>query len=750
MLGCKRSLLALVLLATCGSPAAQAQLAWNERPKLFEPLRPLTQKESDRRESLKLFALGALYAREDRLLEAIEVFEKAGKLDPDATEILKTLIPLYIAVDRGADAMAATRKVLDLDPDDYEVWYLYARQLKAQGKTKEACASLQRGLAIGALKEHPEAAEPMYLLLGVLRENKDELAKAAEAYRQAAKILDHPDAIIEVAPLSRAAVALRAAELYEKIGGIYLKAKQYEEAVAAYRQAQARYPDGAGRLHFNLALVYEKQGSPSQALSSVESYLRLLPQGLEAYELKIKLMKALHRDAEILPWLKQASQNDRFNVGLKLLLARSYTQAQQTLQAEKIYADLAAKAPSAEVYRGLFRLYVDERRLGPGRALILLDKTVADAKNPPPLNGVNLAPAQADAMVTALRDDAVLAGELVRFAFKFHRSTQRPARLNDETMRLLAALAERQRQLEEAETFYRECLRTRMPQTEHTLYSGLLRVLRKQRKYDDIIKLCREGLVQSPGSQLMFYHDLALALAHKGQIDQALTEVERGLVNAADAARFAFRQLKVSLLTMAERFDKAEAECQAMLKEAHQPGEMLDVHYLLSTVYSSAHRLGKAEEELELVLKMDPTNPTGNNDLGYIWADQGKNLKRAEEMIRRAIELDRRQRKHAATVESDEDNAAYLDSLGWVLFRRGQLESARHELERAIALPDGDDPTIYDHLGDVYYRLEQFERARTAWRQALTLYERDRLRTMDQKYKDLKRKYKLLDSARQP
>jgi len=749
MLGCKRTILSLVLLATAALPVAWAQVSWYERPALFVPVRPLTPKELAHRESLKLYALGCLYAREDRLLEAVETLEKAHKLDAEAGEILKTLIPLYVATDRNGDALAATRKVLDLDPQDYEVWYMYARQLKAQGKIKEACAALKRGVAVGAVKEHPEVAQPMYLLLGLLHENNDEPVAAADAFREAAKILDHPEALIEVAPLSRETLALRAAELYEKIGAMYLKAKQYEQAVAAYRLAQARFPDGGGRLHFNLALVFEKQQDAPAALRSVEAYLRLLPQGLEAYELKIKLLKALSRAGEILPWLEQASQNDRFNVGLRLLLARSYAQARQSFEAEKIYTDLAAKSPSAETYRGLFHLYVDEPRKGPGRALTLLDQTIAEAKNPPPVSGPAPA-AQAEAMIAALRDDAPLAQELVKFAFSTNRFRARNAKLNDQTLHLLAALAERQRQLEEAENFYRECLRHPLPNTEHFLYSGLLRVLRKQRKFDDIVTLCRKGLDQASGSHLLFYHDLARALARQGKTDLALAEVERGMVNAPDPARFAFRQLKVSVLTMAERIDNAEAECQAMLKDYHQPGELLDIRYLLSSVYSTAHQLPKAEEQLQLILKMDPNNATASNDLGYIWADQGKNLKQAEDLIRKAIELDRQSRKRAATVDSDEDNAAYIDSLGWVLFRRGQLESARRELQRAVTLPDGDDPTIYDHLGDVCYRLQQIDNARTAWRQALTLYERERLRTMDQKYKDLKRKYKLLDSARQP
>jgi tetratricopeptide (TPR) repeat protein len=536
---------------------------------------------------------------------------------------------------------------------------------------------------------------------------------------------------------------VRAAELYEKIGSMYLKAKQYDDAIAAYRKAQARSPDGAGRLHFNLALVFEKQGSLSRALDSVESYLRLLPQGLDAYELKIKLMKALGKDADILSWLEQASRNDRFNVGLKLLLGRSYAHSGKASEAEKVYVELASKSPSAEVYRGLFRLYVDERRLGPGRALTLLNTTLEEAKLPPP-PGPNPAPAQADAMIMALRDDARLARDLVKFA---HERWQ--AGLSAQTLLLLAALADRQRQLPESEKFYRACLKNPPENAEGAICSGLLRVLWKARKYDDIVKLCRQVLVKFPAAA-SFHADMARALAIQGHFDQALVEIERGLSQAAGPDRFRLRYAKVRVLTIAERFDKAEAECQGMLKDALQPGEMLDIHYILSNVHSSAHRLSRAEEELKLVLKMDPDNATANNDLGYIWADQDKNLKQAEEMIRKAIELDRRARKQPAAAESDEDNAAYVDSLGWVLFRRGRLESARHELERAVTLPDGDDPTIYDHLGDVYYQLRQFDRVRVAWQQALTLYERDRLRTMDQKYKDLKRKYKLLDSARQP
>jgi Flp pilus assembly protein TadD len=208
------------------------------------------------------------------------------------------------------------------------------------------------------------------------------------------------------------------------------------------------------------------------------------------------------------------------------------------------------------------------------------------------------------------------------------------------------------------------------------------------------------------------------------------------------------KRQRIAILTQAERFDQAVTEATALLKDVTQPGDVFDVRHLLSNVYSAARRFPEAEEQLELMLKMDPNDATACNDLGYIWADQGKKLKEAEELIRKALELDRKRRATTGPtvgVDAEGENAAYIDSLGWVLFRRGDFEGARRELERASAMPDGDDPVIWDHLGDVYHRLEMTERARTAWQHALGLYEQDGRRRADQRYRDLKQKLKLLE-----
>lgn len=114
---------------------------------------------------------------------------------------------------------------------------------------------------------------------------------------------------------------------------------------------------------------------------------------------------------------------------------------------------------------------------------------------------------------------------------------------------------------------------------------------------------------------------------------------------------------------------------------------------------------------------MNPEEAGANNDLGYLYAEQGKNLDKAEAMIRKAL---------VSTQEDSESYRAYLDSLGWVLFKRGKAKEALKELTKAVEIMtaeterDGTNPdaTILEHLGDVHFHLHELEKAGDAWRQA--------------------------------
>jgi tetratricopeptide (TPR) repeat protein len=342
-------------------------------------------------------------------------------------------------------------------------------------------------------------------------------------------------------------------------------------------------------------------------------------------------------------------------------------------------------------------------------------------------------------MLGALRDDGDMVRSLIDTAYPEAASGQ----LKFDTLYFLAVMADKQRKAVEAERFYRQCLKDKKAQANETvLYGGLVRTLMKARKHEAVVEVCEQGLKTAKNTNPhLFLNEMARAQASLHRYDEALGTVDRALKTAGNG-ELAFKMLRVRILTMAERFDAAEADCNALIKSHDRPAEVIEIRYLMSNVYSSAKKQEAAETQLQMILKIDPDNPTVNNDLGYLWADQGKNLEIAEGMIRKALDMDRSQRRRNPNLaaDDDKDNAAYVDSLGWVLFRRGQIDEARKELERAAALDGGEDPVIYDHLGDVYLRLRMRMQANQAWQRALELYKQGVRGNDEERVREIQRK----------
>ena len=94
------------------------------------------------------------------------------------------------------------------------------------------------------------------------------------------------------------------------------------------------------------------------------------------------------------------------------------------------------------------------------------------------------------------------------------------------------------------------------------------------------------------------------------------------------------------------------------------------------------------------------------NYLAYMWAVKGINLDKAETSVNKALEQQPR-------------NAAYLDTLGWILFKQNRYDEALSSIMAANA--DQDDPTIADHLGDTLNALDRTEEALIHWKRSFAL-----------------------------
>ena len=268
---------------------------------------------------------------------------------------------------------------------------------------------------------------------------------------------------------------------------------------------------------------------------------------------------------------------------------------------------------------------------------------------------------------------------------------------------------------------------------------------------------------QSQRSRVSLYDNYlkGLCYAEKGEYLKSLEELERAKAN--DPQSIHIRLKIASVLISLNRFDEAEAllkeakkidpdnldlslalifvysysednddleiEYEDFLNNAHEqkpkdigiseylaqfyfykkrPQEAIEVYekilelnpdhaealFWLGNLYENSGQRNKALEMWERGIKIEPTSAPLLNCLGYTYAQEGVKLNLAEEMVRKAL-------------EEDPENGAYLDSLGWVYYKKGDLEKAKEYVLKAIDLIK--DPDVYEHLGDIYIDLKNQE-----------------------------------------
>jgi tetratricopeptide (TPR) repeat protein len=125
----------------------------------------------------------------------------------------------------------------------------------------------------------------------------------------------------------------------------------------------------------------------------------------------------------------------------------------------------------------------------------------------------------------------------------------------------------------------------------------------------------------------------------------------------------------------------------------------------LADLYMDAGREPDAVKMLDAAAEKFPADADVLNFLGYVLANRGERLDDAVRLVTRALQI-------------DPENPAYLDSLGWAHFKRGELNDAHKHLAKAAeAMPRNS--VIQDHYGDVLVRIGKRSEAVAAWTKAL-------------------------------
>jgi len=259
-----------------------------------------------------------------------------------------------------------------------------------------------------------------------------------------------------------------------------------------------------------------------------------------------------------------------------------------------------------------------------------------------------------------------------------------------------------------------EAIKREFP-TNPNVYFVLGGLAADDRRWDDAAAYFENSIRLNPDFEQAYY-ELAGVRVSMGRAADAITLLEKARAKFKPAfileyytglARMQLKEYPAAV--------QALMAAEGIARDAEPARLNTSFLFQLGAATERAGQREKAVEYFRKCLEQTPDFAEALNYLGYMWAEHGENLAEARKLIERAVKI-------------EPDNAAFLDSLGWVLFKQGDAREALGWMEKAVAKASEPDATLHDHLGDIYAALHQTAKAQEAWRKSLTIENNDTIK----------------------
>jgi tetratricopeptide (TPR) repeat protein len=643
--------LAVLTVASMGAAQTPEQNSPNTVPALPAPSK---QASSPKAGAYYHFALGHLYEelagvygnRSDYVNKAIDNYRLAIKEDPTATFLVEDIADLYRASGRIREAVEEAQNGLKANPDD-----LNARRVLARIYTQEIgdaqANHIDEGMARRAIEQYKIISE---------KDPKD------------------VDSLIWLGRLDR-------------------MIENSVEAEAAFKKALAVDAENEDAIT-GLASVYSDRGDARTASGLLENLTKKNPSA-RAYAILAREYESMREYSLAADAYRKALELDPGRMELKADLAQDEALAGRYDDALKTYQEMAEANPQdAQPYLGMAEIYREQKKFALAHQMIDkardLDPDNLDIR----YNEVGLLEAEGknSEAIAKLKDllDAT--------AHKNYGDTDRTARAK--MLEQLGLLYRQNEQYDEAVEAFRQIAEL-SPELGGRAEAQVIDTYRLAKEYSKAQQESDEAAKNYPKERTL-EEVRAQLLADEGKTDLAIAELKKLLDGKNDRETY---------LAMAEVYQKAKnfAEMGKVLDAAEKLAvtkeDKIAVLFLRGAMYERQKKYDIAEKTFRQVIDLDAANAEALNYLGYMLADQNVRLQEAQDLIKRAVNL-------------DPNNYAYLDSLGWVYYRLNRLDEAAQQLTHSVQIMSKD-PTIHDHLGDVYFKQGKLKEAIEQWQSSL-------------------------------
>jgi tetratricopeptide (TPR) repeat protein len=476
----------------------------------------------------------------------------------------------------------------------------------------------------------------------------------------------------------------------------------YEEALAAYTQSLALDPGGNPQLAVRVAHEFAKRGDVAQAINILKDLAKVRPREPLAFlHLAYFYSRQLNKPSLAVTYAEKAVEVDPKNLAVYQSLFELYMTLKRKKEAESVITRAEkndSKDPGywlslADLAIQLYR--TDNTSFPAAKAPLvapLLEKVKSFAGNDANTN-------------QKIADDYVLIDQ-VNNAIPLYLKTIEQNKSNPEVRYKLAESFVKAGQRDQAIRTLEEMLKSNP--LKYEIYEFLARLYLENGNKEHALADYEQAILLAPQEPENYLHAAELNLQLK-QNDRAIATLQEA------RRRFPIPQITYALavgLSTAKRYSEALPVYEAALQEAKSgQQEIIDGNFYFNygVTAEQAGLVDKAAGLLKRSIELDPSRSAqAYNYLGYMWIDRNLNLDEAGTMIRKALEI-------------EPDNGAYLDSLGWYYFKKGEFSKALNELLHASERVHPADPTVFEHIGDAYRSVGNVGQALNYWQKALKL-----------------------------
>jgi tetratricopeptide (TPR) repeat protein len=476
----------------------------------------------------------------------------------------------------------------------------------------------------------------------------------------------------------------------------------YEEALTAYTRSLQLDPGGNPQLAVRIAHDYAKRGDVANGIDVLKDLAKARPHEPLAYlNLAYFYLKQLKKPELALKYAEQAVEVDPKNLTGYQTLFEVYMALRQKKEAESTLIK-AQKLDSKDSDFWLtladltIQLYSNSQDSSPAQRAAALEPLLRKAADFANNDGT---------IYAKIADDYVLIDQ-VASAIPFYLRTLELNKDNADVRYKLAQSFLKTGQRDQAIRSLEEMLKANPLKFE--IYEFLARLYEEAGNKERALANYEQALLLAPNQPENYLHTAGVELELK-QYDRAIGTLEEA------RRRFPVPQITYSLaiaLSTAKRYSDALPIFEAALQEAKSSDEELldgSFYFNYGATAEQGGLVDKAATLLKKSIELDPSKAAqAYNYLGFMWVDRNMNLDEAGSMIRKALEI-------------EPENGAYLDSLGWYYFKKGDFARAITELLHAADLINPPDPVVYEHIGDTYRSLGNGPQALNYWQKALTL-----------------------------